>query len=143
MFAWLTGLFKKETIKSTEWVKKLMQANRSGSYSKYKEYYDKHVFRIHNSYHKDFLRFERFATQSYKKNDQRAFMAIKTAMYAQKLGQVKVAACLTASVINLNKTLVETRQVQLHPRLQRAALALHKQIVESHSKSKKRKMEKA
>ncbi|MDD1792139.1 hypothetical protein L4D06_06120 [Enterovibrio makurazakiensis] len=138
MFAWLTGLFKKETIKSTEWVKKLMQANRTGSYSKYREYYDKHVSRIHDSYHKDFLRFERFATQSYKKDDQRAFMAIKTAMYAHKLGQIKVAACLTASVINLNKTLVENQKVQLHPRLLRAALALHKQIIESNSKKRRK-----
>ncbi|WP_028022503.1 hypothetical protein [Enterovibrio calviensis] len=138
MFAWLTGLFKKETIKSTEWVKKLMQANRTGSYSKYREYYDKHVSKIHDSYHKDFLRFERFATQSYKKEDQRAFMAIKTAMYAHKLGQIKVAACITASVINLNKTLVESQKVQLHPRLQRAALALHKQIIESNAKKRRK-----
>lgn len=143
MFAWLSSLFKKETLKSTEWVKKLMQANRSGSYSKFQEYYDKHVTRIHLSYLKDFLRFERFAVQSYKKNDQHAYMAIKTAMYAHKLDQIKVAACLTASVISYNKTLIENREVQLHPRLVRAATSLHKQIVDTYSKSKKQRAEQA
>ncbi|EOD81353.1 hypothetical protein D515_04255 [Grimontia indica] len=139
MFAWLTGLFKKEKLKSTDWVKKLMQANRSGSYGKYSEYYDKHVTRIHQSYHKDFQRFERFAIQSYKKDDQRAFIAIKTAMYAHKLNQIKVAACLTASVINYNKMLLEGKKVQIHPRLVRAATSLHKQIIEAHASSKKKK----
>ncbi|USH04231.1 hypothetical protein K6Q96_21015 [Grimontia kaedaensis] len=143
MFAWLTGLFKKKKLKSTDWVKKLMQANRTGSYGKYRDYYDKHVTRIHQSYNKDFQRFERFAVQNYKKNDQRAFIAIKTAMYANKLNQIKVAACLTASVINYNKTLVEGKQLQIHPRLLRAATSLHKQIVEAHASSKKRPTEKA
>lgn len=143
MFAWLSGLFRQEKLKSTEWVKKLMQANRTGSYLKYREYYDKHVARIHSSYYKDFQRFERFAIQNYKKDDQSAFMAIKTAMYAQRLGQIKVAACLTASVINFNKGLVANREVQLHPRLQRAAASLHKQIIENHAKSKVKTKEKA
>ncbi|MBV7296522.1 hypothetical protein [Enterovibrio paralichthyis] len=143
MFAWLTSLFRKETLKSTDWVKKLMQANRSGSYNKYREYYDKHVARIHSAYHTDFQRFERFAVQTYKKNDQRAFMAIKTAMYAQKLGQVKVAACLTASVINYNKTLVADKKLQIHPKLQRAAKTLHKQIIEAHANAKLKSKEKA
>ncbi|PKF48887.1 hypothetical protein [Enterovibrio nigricans] len=143
MFAWLTGLFKRESLKSTDWVKKLMLANKTGSYGKYREYYDKHVVRIHKSYHNDFNRFERFAIQNYKKNDQRAFMAIKTAMYAHKTGQIKVAACLTASVVNYNKVLIENRDIQLHPRLVRAAMSLHKQIVESHAKSRKRQLERA
>ncbi|MEI8609764.1 hypothetical protein A1OS_04000 [Enterovibrio norvegicus] len=144
MFGWLSGLFGKEKLKSTDWVKKLMQANKTGSYSKYKEYYDKHVVRIHKTYHADFVRFERFANQTYKKNDQRAFLAIKTAMYAHKLGQIKVAACVTASVINLNKRLLDSKQLQIHPRLMRAATALHKQIIETHANSKlKKRKEKA
>ena len=118
-----------------------MQANRSGSYEKYREYYDKYVNRIHQSYKKDFQRFERFAIQNYKKRDQRAFIAIKTAMYAKKLNHIKVAACLTASVINYNKTLVEGRQLQIHPRLLRAATSLHKQIVQEHTSVKKRPKE--
>lgn len=143
MFDWIIELFRKESLVSSVWVKKLMQGNHTGSYSKYQVYYDKHVVRVHKIYYKDFVRFERYALQHYKKNDQQVFIAIKTAMCAQHLGQIKVAACITAAVIYFNKIQVKKDRTQVHPKLLRATVVLHKQLIEIHSKQKKRNMQAA
>ncbi|WP_240473984.1 hypothetical protein [Salinivibrio socompensis] len=70
MFAWLSGLFEKEQLQASVWVKDIMASNPKGSYAKYKNYYDRHVNRILKSYHSDFLRFEKFAARNYKYSDQ-------------------------------------------------------------------------
>ncbi|OOF10235.1 hypothetical protein BZJ19_14405 [Salinivibrio proteolyticus] len=136
MFAWLSGLFEKEQLQSVVWVRDIMASNRKGSYAKYKNYYDRHVNRILKNYHKDFLRFEKFAARNYKYSDQSVFMAIKTASYAFQLGQLKVAACLTAAVISKCNRAKQT-DTQVHPKLYRAAVTLHKKILETGKSSRK------
>lgn len=129
MFSWLSDLLKQEQVQSTAWVTSMMAKNEKGSYKNYKGYYDRHLKRIHNGYARDFLRFERFAEQNYKAGDRPVFMAIKTATYAYKLGQLKLAACITASVLAHNKRELEFNNSVVHPKLQRACSVLHKKIV--------------
>jgi hypothetical protein len=77
MFAWLSGLFEKEQLQSFVWVRDIMASNPKGSYAKYKNYYDRHVNRILKGYHKDFLRFEKFAARNYKYSDQSILWRLK------------------------------------------------------------------
>ncbi|MFD2178955.1 hypothetical protein [Veronia pacifica] len=135
MFAWLKMILIGRPVKSTDWVLTLLKINSSGSYKDFKKYYDKHVTLIHTKYLSDFVRFERYAKKNYKKDDQKIFMAIKTAMYAQKSKKVKVAACITASIISFNRDKIAKNKPQIHPRLQKAALAIHKQLVMSQKSS--------
>ncbi len=37
MFAWLSGLFEKEQLQASVWVKDIMASNPKGSYAKYKK----------------------------------------------------------------------------------------------------------
>ncbi|RXJ72245.1 hypothetical protein CS022_17015 [Veronia nyctiphanis] len=135
MFAWLKLLLIGTPVKSTDWVLSLLRKNNAGSYKDFKDYYDKNVTILHSNYMSDFVRFERYAKKNYKKDDQKVFMAIKTAMYAQKAKKVKVAACITASIINLNRDKIAKNKDQIHPRLQNAALAIHKQLVKTQKSS--------
>ncbi|SIO37452.1 hypothetical protein [Salinivibrio sp. ES.052] len=138
MFAWLSGLFEKEQLQSFVWVKGIMASNPKGSYAKYKAYYDRHVNRIIKGYHSDFLRFEKFAERNYKYSDQSVFMAIKVASYAYQLGQLKVAACITASVISTCNR-AKKSETQVHPKLYRATIVLHKKILEMGKTTRKQK----
>ncbi|MPX89435.1 hypothetical protein [Salinivibrio sp. VYel1] len=138
MFAWLSGLFEKEQLQSFVWVRDIMASNPKGSYAKYKKYYDRHVGRILKGYHKDFLRFEKFAARNYKYSDQSIFMAIKVANYAYQLGQLKVAACITAAVISACNR-AKTGESQVHPKLYRATVLLHKKVLETGKANKTEK----
>ncbi|OOE92265.1 hypothetical protein BZG78_07635 [Salinivibrio sp. MA351] len=138
MFAWLSGLFEKEQLQASVWVRDIVASNPKGSYAKYKNYYDRHINRILKSYHKDFLRFEKFAVRNYKHSDQSVFMAVKVASYAYQLGQLKVAACITAAVISTCNR-AKRGDAQVHPKLYRATIVLHKKILETGKTTKKQK----